>query len=123
MDGPQTLARGAKTLCRLSTLVLPTESVALLSASEAPMPVPLDSGFDILGSGGDLLRYRLLTSSGTGAELARGPVTDGLTHLLLAVFMSRVMCAMLKFVEGDLFLPLGLLPLEMSAGLWFLLAL
>lgn len=122
MDGPQTLARGAKTLCRLSTLALPSE-VALLSASAAPMPVPFDSGFDILGSGGDLLRYRLLTSSGTGAEFARGPVTDGLTHLLLAVFMSRVMCAMLKFVEGDLFLPLGLLPLEMSAGLWFLLAL
>lgn len=125
MDGPQTLATGAKTLRRLFTLVLPseTESVVLLLASAAPMHVPLDSGFDILGSGGDRLRYRWPPSSGTGTELARGSVTDEPMHLLLAVFMSRVMCAMLKFVEGDLFLPLGLLPLEMSVGLGFLLAL
>lgn len=33
-------------------------------------------------------------------------------------FMSRVMCAILKFVDGDLFLALGL-PLPVVAGLGF----
>ena len=89
--------------------------------------VPLDSTRQpcsvsgVFGDGGDILRWCWFTSSeetDVGNGYVPRFVTKG-TRALLVVFgefMSRVICAMLKFVEGDLFLALGL-PLFVVAGL------